>query len=83
MLVKTKLDCLHHSVIRRNKYLGVSITKEIANSVLRAVESCIHAGFAMIKLPIIRWIGKSKTHIIGCNWFSGDSIIVITVVYVI
>jgi hypothetical protein len=33
-----------------NKYLGVSITKEIANSVLLVVASYLHADSAMIKL---------------------------------
>lgn len=52
------LDFLHHFVIRRTKYLGVSITKETARSVLLAAASCIHAGFAMTKAVTIRWIGN-------------------------
>jgi len=57
-IVKTYLNVLRHFVIRRNKYLGVSITKEIANSVLLAVASYLHAGSAMIKSVTIQWIGK-------------------------
>lgn len=52
------LDFLHHFVIRRTRYLGVSITKETARSVLLAAASCIHAGFAMTKAVTIRWIGN-------------------------
>jgi hypothetical protein len=52
------LDVLLHFEIQINKYLGVSITKEIVNYVLLAVASYLHVGSAMIKSVTIRWIGN-------------------------
>jgi uncharacterized membrane protein YvlD (DUF360 family) len=57
-IVKIYLNVLRHFMIQRNRYLGVSTTKEIANSVLLAVASYLHAGSAMIKSVTIQWIGK-------------------------
>lgn len=55
------LDALHHLEIQRNKYLVVSTTKEIANSLLHVVIYCSHADSAMIKSAIIQWTGVTLT----------------------
>lgn len=46
---------------KTNKYLDVSITKEIVNFLLLAVASYLHAGSAMIKSATIQWIGNSSS----------------------
>lgn len=56
--MKTSLDVLHHFVTKRNKYLVVSIIKEIVSSVLLVVESCLRVGFAMTMSVTMQWIGK-------------------------
>lgn len=57
-MVKIYLDAPHHFKMRRNKFLDASITRGIANFVLLAVESCLHAGFAMIKSVTTQWTGN-------------------------
>lgn len=45
-------------MIQRKKSLDVSITEEIVNFLLLAVESYSPAGFAMTKSVTIPWIGN-------------------------
>ena len=70
-ILKIYLHVLHHFVIQRNKYLGVSITEEIVSSVLLAVASYLHAGSAMIKSVTIQWIGIFVPYIIVCLIING------------
>lgn len=48
-----------HIVIEQSKFVGVSITKEIASFELLAVASYLHADSVMIKSVTILWIGNS------------------------
>lgn len=75
-MMKTYLDALPHFVIQRNKFLGVSITREIANSGLLVVASYLHAGSATIKSATIQWIGNFaffgfiwNFQLVGCHIF--------------
>lgn len=51
------LDALHHFVIRREKFSGVSITSETARFVLLVAANYIHADSAMTKSVTTPWTG--------------------------
>lgn len=56
--MKMSQDAHHHFEMKRKKCLGVNTTKETANSVLLAVESCLPVDFATTMSATTQWIGK-------------------------